>query len=79
MIKVGVVGASGWAGASHLPALAGLAGFEVTAVATTNQASADQAAAAHGVPLAFANAGALAAHPDVDLVVRPGRARGRSP
>ncbi|WP_158841532.1 Gfo/Idh/MocA family protein [Saccharothrix deserti] len=69
MIRVGVVGASGWAGMSHLPALAGLAEFEVTAVATTNQASADKAAAAHGVPLAFADAGALAAHRDVDLVV----------
>ncbi|KOV96258.1 oxidoreductase [Streptomyces sp. NRRL B-3648] len=52
-----------------MPALAGLAGFEVTAVATTNQASADRAAAAHGVPHAFSGAGALAAHPDVDLVV----------
>lgn len=69
MIRVGVVGASGWAGMSHLPALAGLAEFEVTAVATTNQASADKAAATHGVPLAFADAGALAAHRDVDLVV----------
>ena len=69
MIRVGIVGASGWAGASHLPALAELAQFTVTAVATTNQASADRAAAAHGVPLAFADAGALAAHPEVDLVV----------
>ncbi|WP_405623731.1 Gfo/Idh/MocA family protein [Streptomyces sp. NBC_00076] len=68
MIRVGIVGASGWAGASHLPALAALAGFEVTAVATTSQASADKAAA-HGVPLAFDDAGTLAAHPDVDLVV----------
>ncbi|WP_194903947.1 Gfo/Idh/MocA family protein [Catenulispora rubra] len=69
MIKVGVVGASGWAAVSHLPALAGLPEFTVTAVATTNQASADKAAAAHGVQLAFADAGTLAAHPDVDLVV----------
>ena len=69
MIRVGIVGASGWAGASHLPALAKLAQFTVTAVATTNQASADKAAAAHDVPLAFADAGTLAAHPDVDLVV----------
>ncbi|MFE4974848.1 Gfo/Idh/MocA family protein [Kitasatospora sp. NPDC056651] len=69
MIRVGIVGAGGWAEESHLPALAALDGFEVTAVATTKQASADRAAAAHGVPLAFADAGALAAHPDVDLVV----------
>ncbi|WP_084316227.1 Gfo/Idh/MocA family protein [Actinospica robiniae] len=69
MIKVGVVGASGWAGVSHLPALAGLPQFQVTAVATTNQATAEQAAAAHGAKLAFADAAALAAHPEVDLVV----------
>ncbi|OLF16894.1 Gfo/Idh/MocA family protein [Actinophytocola xanthii] len=69
MIKVGVVGASGWAMSSHLPALAGLAEFEVTAVATTSQASADRVAAVHGVPHAFADAGTLVAHPDVDLVV----------
>ncbi|MEV6932450.1 Gfo/Idh/MocA family oxidoreductase [Dactylosporangium sp. NPDC051485] len=69
MIRVGVVGASGWADGSHLPALAALEAFDVTAVATTNQASADRAAAAHGVRHAFASAGELAAHPDVDLVV----------
>ncbi|MFI9007717.1 Gfo/Idh/MocA family protein [Actinosynnema sp. NPDC053489] len=69
MIDVGVVGASGWAAVSHLPALAGLAGFRMAAVATTRQDSADRVAAAHGVPLAFADAAELVAHRDVDLVV----------
>jgi predicted dehydrogenase len=69
MLRVGVVGASGWAGVSHLPALAALPEYEVTAVATTNQVSADKAAAAHGARLAFADAGTLARHPDVDMVV----------
>lgn len=69
MIRVGVVGAGGWADASHLPALASLEAFEVTAVATTNQASADRAARTHGVRHAFADARELAAHRDVDLVV----------
>ncbi|WP_214411186.1 Gfo/Idh/MocA family protein [Sphaerisporangium fuscum] len=78
MIRVGVVGASGWAGVSHLPALAGLAEFGVTAVATTNQASADKAAAAHGVPLAFGDAAALVAHSDVDLVVVSVKAPGHA-
>ncbi|MFG3014093.1 Gfo/Idh/MocA family protein [Streptomyces cinerochromogenes] len=78
MIRAGIVGAGGWAGVSHLPALAGLAGFEVTAVATTRQATADEAAAAHGVPLAFADAGTLAAHPDVDLVVVSVKAAGHA-
>lgn len=78
MIRVGVVGASGWADGSHLPALAALEAFEVTAVATTNRASAERAAAAHGVPLAFASAGELAAHPDVDLVVVSVKASGHA-
>jgi predicted dehydrogenase len=71
-IRVGVVGASldrGWATGAHLPALAHLDEFTVTAVATTRLESARQTAAAFGIPHAFADAGDLAAHPDVDLVV----------
>lgn len=78
MIRVGVVGAGGWADRSHLPALAALTQFDVTAVATTRQASADRAAAVHGVRHAFADAGALAAHPDVDLVVVSVKASGHA-
>ncbi|MEV4397405.1 Gfo/Idh/MocA family oxidoreductase [Nonomuraea sp. NPDC049607] len=78
MIRVGVVGAGGWADGSHLPALAALEAFEVTAVATTKQASADRAAAAHGVRHAFADAGELARHPEVDLVVVSVKASGHA-
>ncbi|RJL35316.1 Gfo/Idh/MocA family protein [Bailinhaonella thermotolerans] len=78
MIRVGVVGASGWADGSHLPALAALEEFEVSAVATTSQASADRVAAAHGVRHAFADAAELAAHPEVDLVVVSVKASGHA-
>jgi predicted dehydrogenase len=78
MIRVGVVGAGGWAEGSHLPALAALEAFDVTAVATTHQASADRAATAHGVRHAFADAGELASHPDVDLVVVSVKASGHA-
>ncbi|WP_328395102.1 Gfo/Idh/MocA family protein [Nocardia sp. NBC_00416] len=78
MIRVGVVGASGWADSSHLPALAALDEFEVTAVATTNQVSADRAAAAHGARHAFADASELIAHPEVDLVVVSVKASGHA-
>lgn len=78
MIRVGVVGASGWADGSHLPALTALPEYEVTAVATTNQASADRVAAAHGVRHAFADAATLTAHPDVDLVVVSVRVTGHA-
>ncbi|MFE3099710.1 Gfo/Idh/MocA family protein [Nocardia tengchongensis] len=78
MIRVGVVGASGWADSSHLPALTALEEFEVTGVATTNQTSADRVAAAHGVRHAFADTGELIAHPEVDLVVVSVKASGHA-
>jgi predicted dehydrogenase len=71
-LGVGIVGANptgSWAAAAHLPALAQLPEFRVTAVATTNRASADAAAEATGARHAFTDAAQLAAHPEVDLVV----------
>ena len=71
-IRVGVVGAnpqSGWARGAHMPALAALPQFELAAVATRNAASARAAAAAWGARHAFDDPAALAASPEVDLVV----------
>lgn len=70
-IRVGVVGAHaerGWGRWVHLPALAELDDYTVTAVASTSQQSADAAARAWGAPLAFGDAHELMNHPDVDLV-----------
>ena len=58
----------GFAAISHIPALQALPEFEIVAVCTSSQASADAAAAHYGVKLAFADPASLAAHPDVDLV-----------
>jgi predicted dehydrogenase len=52
-----------------MPALAALPQFELTAVATRNAASARAAASAWGARHAFDDPAALAACPDVDLVV----------
>jgi predicted dehydrogenase len=71
-IRVGIVGANpqaGWARGAHMPALAVLPQFELAAVATRNEASAAAAAAAWGARQAFDDPAALAASPDVDLVV----------
>jgi predicted dehydrogenase len=70
-IRVGIVGASpqSWAAAAHLPALVHLGVFTVAAVATTRPDSARAAAGLFGARHAFASAGELAAHPEVDLVV----------
>src|SRR6478672_6118670 len=70
-IRVGIIGANpsrGFASIAHIPALQALADFEISAVCTTRQDSADAAAGHYGVPLAFCDAEKLARHPDVDLV-----------
>ena len=70
-LRVGVIGATparGWGTLAHLPALAALPEFEVTAVATTKAETARATAGAFGVPLAFGNAADLIASPDVDVV-----------
>ena len=70
-IRVGIVGANpnrGFASIAHIPALQALPDFEIVAVCTTRQESADAAAKHYGAPLAFADPQRLARHPDVDLV-----------
>ncbi len=57
-IRVGIVGASasrGFASITHIPALRALPLFEITAVCTGRQETAEAAARHYGVPLAFSN------------------------
>lgn len=72
-IRVAFIGLnpdSHWAAAAHLPALAALADrFEIVGVANSSLASAQRSAQALGLRHAFADADALVASPDVDLVV----------
>ncbi|NJP23668.1 Gfo/Idh/MocA family oxidoreductase [Microbispora sp. SCL1-1] len=70
-IRVGIVGASperGWAVRAHVPALRALPDYEITAVSTTREDSAREAARRFGAAHAFTDPRALAAHPEVDLV-----------
>jgi predicted dehydrogenase len=70
-IRVGMVGVTpdrGFSSIAHMPALQALPEFEVVAICTTRQESAEAAAKHYGVPLAFADPAQLAQHPDVDLV-----------
>src|SRR3954466_3067397 len=69
-IRVGIVGASasrGFASIAHIPALQALSEFEIAAVCTTRQETADAAARHYGVPLAFSDPAQLAANADIDL------------
>src|SRR5438128_9794227 len=70
-IRVGIIGASanrGFASIAHIPALRALPEFEIAAVCTTRQESAEATARHFGIPLAFSDPDRLARHPDVDLV-----------
>ena len=71
-IRVGVIGASpdrGWAASAHLPALKALPQFDLAAVCTTKQHSADATAKHFDIPMAFADWRMLVARPDIDLIV----------
>ena len=69
---VGIVGVEpdrSWAARSHIPALRALPEiFEIIGVANTTKASSEAAAAATGLPRAFADVAELVAAPEVDIV-----------
>lgn len=71
-IRTGIIGASinnGWASGTHIPAIEHLDEFELTAVGTSNMASAKKSAEAFHADHGFVNMEELAQHPDVDMVV----------
>lgn len=71
MIRLGIIGASpgaSWAFTAHVPAIASLADVRISAVATTREASAREAAARVGAEEWFTDAQALAASDKVDAV-----------
>lgn len=71
VLRVGIIGVnadSGWARDSHVPAVQGLKGLELSAVAARSREMADAAAAAFGVPKAYGGGLALIADPDIDIL-----------
>jgi predicted dehydrogenase len=67
-IRVGIIGVGGWARYGHIPALRTLEEFEVVAVSSRKQETAEKTAAEFNIPHAFGNEQALIDHPEVDLV-----------
>jgi predicted dehydrogenase len=70
-IRVGIIGANvsyGWGSSAHIPALKALPEFEITAVCTSRQQTADETARHFNIPLAFHDPDRLVQHPNVDLV-----------
>ncbi len=74
-IGVGIVGAtvtpggSGWGANAHVPALKALPQYELRAVCTAHEDTAQASAAAFGVERAFHRFSEMVAHPEIDLVV----------
>ena len=70
-LRVGIIGASasgGWARDSHVPAVQGLEGLRLVAVATNSQNTADEAARAFGVAAAYSSGLDLIGSDEIDLV-----------
>lgn len=70
-IRLGLIGANvhrGWAPRSHLPAILASPEFELTAVCTTRQESAEESRRKFGARLAFDNYHKMLEHPDIDAV-----------
>jgi predicted dehydrogenase len=68
-VRVGIIGAGGWAEHGHIPALRSLPGFRITAISSRSADRARELATAFDIPHTFTDPGLLIEHPDVDLVV----------
>jgi predicted dehydrogenase len=68
-IRVGIIGAGGWAKYGHIPALGTLNAFEIVAVSSRTKKTAESLAAEFEVPHAFDDHHDLITDPEVDLVV----------
>ena len=67
-IRVGIVGAGGWAKYGHIPALKTLEEFEILAVSNRKLETAQETAGQFHIKHAFGSEQALINHPDLDLV-----------
>lgn len=70
-LQVGIIGASaerGWAKVAHVPAVQGLAGLDLGAVATRDQPSAEKAAKAFSARAGYGDPRQLFADPAIDIV-----------
>ncbi len=68
-IRVGIVGAGTWAEYGHIPSLALLPAFELTAVYSRSADKARDVAARHGIAYPVTSLEALVTHAEVDLVL----------
>lgn len=70
-IRIGIIGANaqrGWAKVSHIPAIDGIPGLKLAAVATSNEQSARQAAESFGADLWYSDPLAMIRDERIDLI-----------
>ena len=70
-IRVGIIGANagrGWGSGAHIPAILALPEYELTAVCTAHQETAEESARTFGARMAFHDHEEMVNHPEVDLV-----------
>src|SRR5438270_3878197 len=70
-LRLGVVGANpnvGWASRTHMPAIISLPEYDLTAVCTTKQESAEASKQKYEAERAYSNFRDLVADPDIDVV-----------
>ncbi len=83
-IRIGIVGAtvtqggSGWGANAHVPALSILPDYELQAVCTAHEETAQASKEKFGAALAFHDFDAMVRHPEVDLVTVCVRVSGHS-
>jgi predicted dehydrogenase len=68
-VRVGIVGVGNWAKYGHIPALRLLSGYEITAVSSRRQETAEEIAKTFGIPRAYTDYRELALDPEVDMVI----------
>ena len=70
-IRVGIIGANAqksWASMSHVPAINGLPGLKLAAVATSTEQSAREAAKVFGADRWFSDPFAMIANDEIDII-----------
>lgn len=66
-VRVGIISAN-WGVQAHLPAWRANDGAEVVAICTAHRETAEAAAKANAIPMAFWDHREMAAHPDIDVI-----------
>lgn len=66
-LRVGIISAN-WGVAAHLPAWRANPDVEVVAICTAHQDTAEAAAKANGIPMAFWDYREMVKHPDIDII-----------